>query len=158
MQPTSLTGRLHATAFFAILALGCRNQSDASQRPPLAQFGLFFGGQIQQRTDIPLEFDSTRQTIGFRILFPEPLSRSTDVEWILDYPKARSGRRGRSNAPRAERTERTTLLEGMDRFEQVVQLRSTDLPGTYNIRVLVGSQIVLDRPFRMLSRPIDVDE
>jgi hypothetical protein len=140
----------------ALSALGCKNPlAGSNSNLAVAQFGMFFGGQIQQRVELPFEFDSTRQTQGFRLLFERPLAKKTVVEWTLDYPTARTGPRGPSNAPRAQRSERAILPKGADRFEQLLTLRPTDVPGTFNIRVSVDDTVVLDRPFRLMPRQVD---
>jgi len=123
-----------------------------------AKFGLFFGGQIQQRLELPFELDSSRQAQGFQLMFREPVKRPTQLEWTLDYPTTRAGPRGPSNAPRAARIERATLPIGADRFEQSLVLRPTDVPGTYNIRVLVDGEIVMDRPFLLVEHRLDRDD
>jgi hypothetical protein len=138
------------------LALGssdCKSRvAPAESKVVSAQFGLFFGGQIQQRLELPFELDSTRQTQGFHLKFREPVRQPTQIEWTLDYPTARTGPRGPSNAPRAERTERATLPVGADRFEQSLTLQPTDLPGTYNLRICVDEEIVMDRPFLLVNK------
>lgn len=137
---------------------GCRSRTEASRPLPQAKFGLFFGGQVQQRTEIPFELDSTRQTLGLRLDFGSPVTHPTEIRWILNYPTARRGPRGRSNAPRAERSDSSTLAAGADRFEQLLTLRPSDFPGTYNVRVFVDSKLVLDRPFLVTSRQLEADD
>jgi hypothetical protein len=137
----------------------CKDRS-SSNDPQIerAEFGLFFGGQIQQRTELPLELDSTRQTQGFRLVFDAPASRPVPIEWTLNYPTERVGPRGPSSSRRAERTERAVLPVGGGQFEQLLALRSSDVPGTYNIRIRVADDIVLDRPFRLVPKqPLDED-
>jgi hypothetical protein len=141
--------------WFLFLLGGCSPPLEPSESCVSAQFGLFFGGQIQQRIEIPFELDSTRQTQGFRLVFDRPIPRPTTVEWSLNYPTLRSGHRGPSNAPRAERTDRATLPQGADRFEQMLTLRPTDVFGTYDIRVQLDDDIVLDRSFRLSPKQLD---
>lgn len=145
-----------------LVAVGFVGCNSAETPPPSkvisAQLGLFFGGQIQQRIELPLELDSTRQTQGFRLQFARPLLRPAEVEWTLNFPTARTGVRGPSNSPRAERTERLTVPAGADRFEQLLTFRTTDVPGTYNLRVFVDEELVLDRPFRLVNRQLTADD
>ncbi len=140
-------------------ATACKLQASPPQSKVLsAQFGLFFGGQVQQRVELPFELDSTRQTQGFHLRFREPVKLPTLIEWTLDYPTARTGPRGPSNAPRAQRTEHATLPVGADRFEQSLTLRPTDVPGTYNIRVYVDDELAMDRPFLFVPKRFDQGE
>ena len=118
---------------------------------PDAQFGIFFGSQIQQRRDIPLEVDTAKQQLGFRILFGEQRKRPSNVAWDLDYPTKASGPRGPGNAPRAIRSGTASLPTGADRFEQRIAILPSDPIGTYSIRVTVDGLPVLDRPFRLVS-------
>jgi hypothetical protein len=153
---TSLRTAARRTSWLSMLLLGgCNSRLELSESSVSAQFGLFFGGQIQQRLEIPFELDSTRQTQGFRLVFERPMPKPTIVQWSLDYPTARTGPRGPSNAPRAERTERATLPQGAEQFEQMLALRPTDPFGTYNIRVRLDDEIVLDRPFRLSPKQLD---
>jgi hypothetical protein len=143
-------------AWLFVLSLGsCSRRLQPSESCVSAEFGVFFGGQIQQRLEIPFELDSTRQTQGFRLVFDGPLQKPTTVEWSLDYPTLRTGPRGPSNAPRAERTERAALSQDADRFEQMIALRPIDPLGTYDIRVRLDDVIVLDRPFRLVPKQLD---
>jgi hypothetical protein len=88
--------------------------------------------------------------MGFRLLFDGATKRALDIEWTLDYPTAKMGPRGPSNAPRAERVERTVLPKATERFDQLLNLSSTNVPGTYNLRIRVENEVVLDRPFRLV--------
>jgi hypothetical protein len=140
-------------------ALGCNSQVSRSEsKVATAQFGLFFGGQVQQRVELPFELDSTRQTQGFHLRFSGPVKHPTLIEWTVDYPTARTGPRGPSNAPRAQRTEHATVSVGADRFEQSLTLRPTDVPGTYNIRVCVDDELVMDRPFLFVTKKSSQDD
>jgi hypothetical protein len=141
------------------LVAGCKSNVASSEGMVVsAQFGLFFGGQIQQRIELPYELDSTRQTQGFRLTFREPAKRPIPIEWTLNYPKAPTGPRGPGNAPRAERTERVTLPAGADRFEQLLTLQPTDAPGTYNLRILVDGEVAMDRPFLLVTKRPNQDD
>lgn len=130
----------------ALSLFGCRS---TPKRTVEAQFGLFFGGQIQQRSVLSIDTNASVQPLGFRLLFEAPVTHPTDIEWTLDFPAAKAGPRGPSNVPRGERTDRVVLPKGAEQFEQLVRLRSTDVPGTYNVRIKVDADTVLDRPFRL---------
>lgn len=117
---------------------------------PRAKFGIFFGSQLQQRKAIPFIPGNHKQQQGFRINFNEKRPRTSHVEWEVDYPTKRLGQRGPGNAPRAIRKGQAEIPQGVDWFEQRIELLPTDSLGTWNIRVRVDGELVLDRPFRVV--------
>jgi hypothetical protein len=50
------------------------------------------------------------------------------------------------------------LPAGADRFEQLMTWLPTDVAGTYNIRILVDDEVVLDRPFRLVPKQFDLQD
>jgi hypothetical protein len=140
-----------ALSFCIFVLCACHVDQSFAPTPPQTEFGIFFGSQIQQRLEIPLELDATRQQQGFRVRFGKPTLHPMTISWELDYPTARSGPRGPGNAPRAQRKSSAVIPAGADRFEQRITLTPKDYPGTWNVRVLVDNQVVLDRPFRLVS-------
>ena len=71
---------------WALLVVGCRDRSQPDQLVARAQFGIFFGGQLQERKEIPFELDRSKQKHGIRIEFTEPLRQATKISWELDMP------------------------------------------------------------------------
>src|SRR5437868_2548635 len=68
-----------------IVSLACdRRQSAPKPLVRRAEFGVLFGGQIQERRELPFELDRSKQTLGFRIDFSEPLGADTEIEWRID--------------------------------------------------------------------------
>lgn len=120
-----------------------------------AQFGLFFGGQVQQRLELSKPLSHNQSGQGVRLEFRRPLPSATRVTWHLDHPTARNGPRGPCNAPRAIRSTSVVVKAGSDRFEQALTFEPTDPPGTYNVRVLVGDELVLDRSFRVVPSRLE---
>ena len=120
-----------------------------------AQFGLFFGGQVQQRLELPKPLSHNQSSQGVRLEFRRRLPSPTQVTWYLDHPTARNGPRGPCNAPRAIRSTSVMVPAGSDRFEQALTFEPTDPPGTYNVRVLVGDELVLDRSFRIVPSRLE---
>lgn len=118
------------------------------------KFGVFFGGQIEERRDIPFELDRTKQTQGFRVDFGEPLTRDVSVEYRVDRPSPSSSgkRRGSGGTPEeGTRVERGSLVAhaGESRLEQVMTFRPGDPLGLWNVRVVVDGKVVIDRPFEV---------
>lgn len=123
-----------------------------------AQFGVFFGGQVQQRVEIPISPDPSQNAQGLRIEFRRPLRNATQLTWDLDFPTERSGPRGPCSAPRKLRTETATVPIGAERFEQLLNLDPTSAPGTYNLRVMVGDEVTLDRSFRVVRQRLNSED
>jgi hypothetical protein len=104
-----------------------------------AGYGIFFGGQIQEREQIPFSLDRTKQRQGFRIEFRRPLASARTIKWEIDKPGARG--KGR----------KVVLGEGQARpgatsFEQELPFQPGDPLGTWNVRVTVGDEAAIDRP------------
>ncbi len=142
-----MTGR----AMLLLLAtLGC---AEPNEEPPRlvrqAEFGVFFGGQVQERREIPLEVDRTRQVQGFRLQFSGPLSEPLEVEWEIDMPgNARRVRdlKGRRGLGRRTVLGHATVPRGATRFDRELPFVPEDSPGMWNVRVIVGDGVVIDRP------------
>ena len=130
-------------------ALSC----EAPGRPEpgvVAEFGIFYGGQIQERQEIPAEVDRTRQLQGFRLRLEPPPAHPLEVRWELGMPGA--GRfvqdsQGRRARPRRVQLGQARWRPGEAVFEQALPFLPGDPLGLWNIRVLVGSHVVMDRPF-----------
>jgi hypothetical protein len=121
-----------------VLLLGCEQR----ERPGLiehASFGIFFGGQIQEREEIPFQLDRTKQRQGFRIDFHEPLAEAQPVRWEIDRP----GPRGKG---RKVVLGEATARAGQRAFEQELPFQPGDPVGTWNVRVTVGDLAAIDRP------------
>ena len=144
-------GRI-ALGLVAAACLGsCVEPAGSPASPSLtAQFGVFYGGQLQERERIALELDQTRQTQGFRLeLVPAPLE-PLEVRWELGMPAAgriQKDSQGRRARPRLTQLGVGRFRPGESRFEQSLAFAPGDPLGLWNIRVLVGSRVAIDRPF-----------
>jgi hypothetical protein len=132
------------------LALSCKLPADDSPPQVHAEFGIFYGGQVQEREQVPFDVDSTRQTQGFRLQLPSPPRQAIEVRWELGMPG--SGQRvadsqGRKARPRKAKLGQARWRPDATVFEQALPFNPGDPLGLWNIRVLVGSRVVLDRPF-----------
>jgi hypothetical protein len=135
---------------------GCANERPRESATVHAEFGVLFGGQIQERKEIPFELDSTKQTLGFRIDFGAPLPSDVGIDWQIVPPLvARS--RGKGAAPSASAPVEAPLRlsahevarAGETRFERAVDLKPGDPIGLYNARVVAGGRVVIDRAFEV---------
>jgi len=143
-------------ALAALLVLGCGRRPAADGLPgptARAEFGIFYGGQVQERDQIPLEPDRTRQRQGIRLDFDGPLPREVTVSWEIDMPGDTRGvrdARGRAGRGRLVKLDEARVPAGRTRFDQTIELLPDDPMGTWNIRVRVDGEIVIDRPFEVV--------
>lgn len=130
------------------LAVGCRAPAEASSGV-VAQFGVFFGGQVQERSELPFELDRARQVQGFRIELDPPPAQALEVRWELSLPSSKLAvdDQGRKAPARRTRSGQVAMRPGEPRLEQTLPFASDDPLGLWNIRVLVGERVVIDRPF-----------
>lgn len=130
------------------LAAGCRARAEESSGV-VARFGVFFGGQVQERSELPLELDRARQLQGFRIDMEPPPAQAVEVRWELSLPSSRRAvdEQGRKAPARRTRSGQVSMRPGEPRLEQTLPFASDDPLGLWNIRVLVGERVVIDRPF-----------
>jgi hypothetical protein len=130
----------------ALALLGCDKPSAA---PTLdAKFGVFFGGQVQERDELPLVLDRTRQSHGIRLDFREPPERPLRVAWEIEKPTP-----GKlEDAGKLVEYGETRARIGEERLEIPLAFRATDRPGAWRVRVTVAERVVLDRAFRVVPQ------
>jgi hypothetical protein len=131
--------RLLGWMVLALALLSCEKQTDTPKRVEKAELGIFFGGQVQERDQIPFTLDRAKQTQGFRIQFREPLPKTARVHWEIDQPGPRS-------KSRIARLGETQARAGMEQLDQELEFKPGDPLGVWNIRVLVDDELVIDRP------------
>ncbi len=137
----------------------------ACERPPpkddfpgpvrSAEFGIFYGGQVQEREHIPLVVDQTKQSHGIRIDFDHPTTEELTVSWELDMPGTTRGvrdERGIRGKGRLIQHGQAQVPKGRARFDHILAFRPGDPVGVWNVRVRVADQIVIDRAFEV-QRP-----
>ncbi|HEV8550244.1 MAG TPA: hypothetical protein VGQ57_14470 [Polyangiaceae bacterium] len=118
---------------------------DRSPRPPevRATFGVFFGGQIQDRQTIPLILDRARQSVGVRLEFAEPPAADRRVEWELDRPAGKKP----GDTSRVVAFGQARARAGEAVLDVPLAFQPNDRPGTWRVRVVLDGQRVLDRAF-----------
>ena len=124
---------------------GCENRSE----PPAveAKFGVFFGGQVQERKELPLVLDRTRQSHGIRLDFRDPQERPLRVTWEIEKPGGAKNADGGSIVDYGE----TQTRVGEARLEIPLTFRATDRPGAWRVRVSVAERVVLERAFEVVA-------
>jgi len=133
-----------------LLGLGCEKRTPNPGLVAEAKFGVWFGGQIQEREEIPFELDQGKLRLGMRLDFARPLPREMVVRWELDMPGSSRrvrDRKGRIGKGRLVRIAEATVPAGRERFDQLVPFEPGDPLGTWNIRVTFDEHVVIDRAF-----------
>jgi len=137
---------------FAPLMVGCRgNQEPAQSSPGLvsqARLGVFYGGQVQERQEIPRHAEAKRQAQGFRIVLARPLEHDVRISWEVEMPGSREG--GVQSLKQTKLGE-STLRAGQRQLDQLVELEPSDPLGLWNVRVMVGQELVIDRAWHVFD-------
>jgi hypothetical protein len=154
--------RTTLVAALSLYLAACTQKTEhAPELVKSARFGVFFGGQIEERREIAFELDAAKQTQGFRVEFGEPLAADVDVEWHIDEPQApvahAARRRRHALVPPAAPSARTlsshaTIHAGETRFEHLVGFEPGDPLGTWHVKVTVAGKLAIDRPFDVYDR------
>jgi hypothetical protein len=134
----------HARWFALCALLGCEKPREAPAVD--AKFGIFFGGQVQEREELPLVLDRTRQSHGIRLDFREPPERALRVAWEIEKPGASKLEDGGKLVEYGE----TKTRIGEQRLEIPLAFRPTDRTGPWRVRVTVAERGVLNRAFRVV--------
>jgi hypothetical protein len=122
-----------------LLSLGCERRPTETGPVAHAALGIFFGGQVQERQEIPFTLDRAKQTQGFVVEFAAPLTRPLKIHWEIDRPQVR----GKGRLTEIFDSEARV---GQTRFDQEIRFEPGHPLGTWNFRVMVENQIVIDRP------------
>lgn len=129
----------------ALVASGCHGTPQAE--PVHARFGVFFGGQVQEREEIPLIVDRARQSIGIRLEFDSAPAVSERVSWELEKPRATKS--GASLGSVVDYGEARTRA-GEPVLDVPLTFRDGDRPGPWRVRVALEGKNVLDRAFKVI--------
>jgi len=147
------------------LALACERVDPQPHDLQRAQFGVFFGGEVQELTQIPLEPDHARQAIGIRLTFKTAPNPPLKVHWELAKPRKSSSQQKKAaagtadaEAPIAPKPSESLVEFGdvMTRPGDVVldiplDLRPGDPLGDWAVKADIQGQTVLNRPFRVVK-------
>jgi hypothetical protein len=136
-------------ALLASTMLSACRDSKADADIERVEFGVLFGGDIQDREELPLELDPAEQELGVRVAFRAPLTAPRLVSWELERPTTAKAPSGTAYAAELGQIR---AAPGERRAEAKVHLRSNDLPGVWRIHVKVDGRAVLDRSVRVTPR------
>jgi hypothetical protein len=138
---------LAVLAFCAALGPGCRKEETA---PSLrAEFGVFFGGQVQEREELELTRGSTRTVHGIRLDFKEAPSRGLEVTWEITKPDPSS----KSGTGTLVEYGKVSSRPGETRLDIPLAWKPGDRTGSWHVKVSVEGAVVIDRNFRVVAPP-----
>jgi hypothetical protein len=124
---------------------GCKTQSDPDPLVERAAFGVFFGGQIQDRKELPFELDPAKQQQGIRLDFRAPLTRAVPIGWEIARPVSAKASKADAGVEQVVEVGSATARVGESRLDVPVSLRQGQVLGTWHVRVKVDARVVIDR-------------
>jgi len=127
----------------ALLGLACNRTAPGVVQS--GEFGVFFGGQVQQLKEITKELDPTRQQHGFRLTFRAPLPQDIAVSWEVSLPATDKG------GPRAAIVGQTTAKAGQSVLDVPLSFRPSDPLGAWHAKVTAAGVVVIDRDFQVIA-------
>lgn len=131
-----------------IIALGASSACRSEARDPdveRVEFGVPFGGDIQDRPKIPLDVEPAE--LALRVTFREPQRRQRSLSWELERPANSRGTDG-GLLFSAELGEAHVAV-GESQAEAKLSLRRNDLPGPWRIRVRLDGRSLFERKFEV---------
>lgn len=141
--------RAVAAAALGALALSCHRgeQSDVER----VEFGVLYGGDIQDRASMPLELDPAKQELALRVSFREPVHRERLVRWEFERPISDRKAPDGGTLFSAELGE-VPVHVGERRADAKLAFRKSDRPGTFRIRVRLDDRVVLERALAVVAK------
>jgi hypothetical protein len=137
--------KLLARVLLALGLLSCTPKSDPDPLVERAAFGVFFGGQIQDRKELPFELDPARQQQGFRVDFRAPLTGAVKVAWEVARPLGAKAAKADAGSGEVVEVGELTAHVGEARIDVPVSFRQGQVLGNWHLRLKVDSRVVLDR-------------
>ena len=125
--------------------LGCQSKPEADPLVERAAFGVFFGGQIQDRKELPFELDPAKQSCGIRVDFREPLARSVPLSWEIARPLREKASKTDAGVDRVTEIGEAAARVGERRLDVPVLFRQGQVLGSWHVRVKVDGRAVIDR-------------
>lgn len=129
----------------ALSLLGCQAKPERDPLVEHAAFGVFFGGQIQDRKELPFELDPAKQSCGIRIDFREALTQPAKVSWEIARPLSEKSSKHGASAERVTEVGEAAARVGQRRLDVPVLLRQGQALGSWHVRVKVDERTVIER-------------
>ena len=127
----------------ALALASCRPRAEGVVKE--AEFGVFFGGQVQELKEIEKELDAARQVHGFRLTFREPLTQELPISWEVSLPVPEKG------GPRPAIVGETKAKVGQALLDVPLAFRPSDPLGVWHVKVVAGGSVVVDRDFTLVA-------
>jgi len=137
---------LRVAALVLTVLAGCRSPSVDSDVLRV-EFGVPFGGDIQDRAQIPLDLE-TRE-LALRVTFREPLVRDRVLSWELERPSNARGSDG--GMLFAAELGEARVGKGERSAEAKLAFRRSDPPGPWRIYARLDGRALLDRKFEVVD-------
>lgn len=135
--------RRRALLLAALLGAACRREPHRVVKQ--AEFGVFFGGQVQELKELEKELDPARQRHGVRLVFDGALARDVKVTWELSLPVPERG------GPRAAQVGEATAKVGQSSLDVPLSFRPQDPLGVWHAKVTADGVVVVDRDFTVVA-------
>jgi hypothetical protein len=136
-----------ALIVFSVVGLSCTGCRKREERNEVtARFGVLFGGQIQEREEIPLVLDRSRLSLVVRVEWAEPPATAERVHWELAQPADPKDADAGSLVAYGDARARP----GESTLDVPLAFKSGDRPGPWHVKVEVAGRPVLERPFRVV--------
>lgn len=132
-----------ATLLLAVCA--CRAASEADPLVERARFGVFFGGQIQDRKELPFELDEAKQRVGMRIDFRTKLTHPARITWEIARPLSARASKADAGAEQVVEVGEATARAGESELDIPISLRQGQVLGVWHVTVKVEGHSVIDR-------------
>jgi len=129
----------------ALSLIGCQAKPERDPLVERAAFGGFFGGQIQDRKELPFELDPAKQSCGIRVDFRQPLAQPAKVSWEIARPLSEKASRADAGADRVTEVGEASARIGERRLDIPVLLRQGQVLGSWHVRVKVDGRTVIER-------------
>jgi hypothetical protein len=132
-------------AVLAFEMASCTPKSDPDPLVERAAFGVFFGGQIQDRRELPFELDPAQQQQGIRIDFRAPLVRAVPVTWEIARPAFVKAAKADAGVEQVVEVGDATARIGEARLDVPLSFRQGQVLGSWHVRVKVDARVAIDR-------------
>jgi hypothetical protein len=130
----------------ALAALArCTPKLDSDPWLSRAVFGVYYGGQVQDRTELAFELDPAKQGQGFRVEFREPLPHALPISWEIGRPLSGKTPKIDGGQELVVEVGEASARAGEQRLDVPVSLRQGQVLGTWHLRLKVDGRVALDR-------------
>jgi hypothetical protein len=142
-----LRGLGTVVALLAFVLPGCPNSREDAEIEKV-EFGVPFGGDVQDRGKIPRDLEPPE--LALRVRFRAPVARERSLSWELERPSAARASDG-GVLYEAELGELHVPV-GERQIDAKLGLRARDREGVYRLHVRLEGRVILERTFEVFDR------